>query len=154
METNTCVKKSFSVIGKKGSTNEGKGFIQKLWNDANSNFHEIESLAKRDNNGNLMGIWGLMSDFSLSFNPWEENFTKGLYLAGIEVKDDAEPPEGWCKWTVPPYEFLYVKFENQNTFSEVLLHLEKNNLELKGAVHDYNCPRSGQQYMYFPIQKL
>jgi hypothetical protein len=92
LEIKKCVKESFSVIGKEGSTNDGKGFIQKLWADANSNFAEVVSLAKKDENGNLLGIWGAMSDLSRSFNPWEENFTKGLYLAGVEVMDNAKAP--------------------------------------------------------------
>lgn len=35
-----------------------------------------------------------MSDFSRSFHPWED-FSKGLYLAGVECSDDAEAPDGW-----------------------------------------------------------
>jgi hypothetical protein len=40
---------------------------------------------KKDGNGNLIGIWELMSDFPRKFGPWEDNFTKGLYLPGVEV---------------------------------------------------------------------
>jgi len=39
---NRCMKESFVVIGKEGSTKEGDGFIQKLWEDANGHFHEVE----------------------------------------------------------------------------------------------------------------
>lgn len=35
-----CIKKSFSVIGKEGSTDDGQGFIQALWADANGHFDE------------------------------------------------------------------------------------------------------------------
>lgn len=94
MEIKKCVKNSFSVIGKEGSTKDGEDFIQKLWTDANSNFAEVASMAKKDEKGNLLGIWGTMSDLSRSFNPWEDNFTKGLYLAGIEVMDNAQAPQG------------------------------------------------------------
>ncbi|GLC83382.1 hypothetical protein LBYZC6_54960 [Lacrimispora brassicae] len=58
MEIKKCVKESFSVIGKEGSTSDGKGFIQKLWADANADFAEVAPLAKKDENGNLLGIWG------------------------------------------------------------------------------------------------
>ena len=51
-------KPTFTVIGKEGSTLDGKGFVQKLWNDANSHFDEVQSLAKKDENGKLVGIWG------------------------------------------------------------------------------------------------
>ena len=97
----TVRKEAFVVIGKEGSTMDGEGFIQKLWDDANSHFAEVSHLAKRDENGNLVGVWGAMSDFSRSFKPWEEDFSKGLYLAGVECGHDAEAPEGWIKWTIP-----------------------------------------------------
>jgi len=62
-------KESFTVIGKEGSTADGFGFIQKLWQEANSHFGEIESLVKRDEHGNFAGFWGAMSDLSRSFQP-------------------------------------------------------------------------------------
>ena len=73
MKIHKSVKKSFAVIGKEGSTLDGDVFIQKLWNDANTHFGEIQHLAKKDENGNIYGIWGAMSDFSRSFMPWEED---------------------------------------------------------------------------------
>ena len=88
------IKKAFVVIGKEGSTLDGEGFIQKLWDDANGHFDEVAHLAKRDENGNLVGIWGAMSDLSHSFQPWEDGFSKGLYLAGVECVDNAEAPDG------------------------------------------------------------
>ena len=78
------IKEAFVVIGKEGSTLDDAGFIQKLWNDANSHFSEVEHLAKKDTKGNLVGIWGAMSDFSHAFMPWEDGFSNGLYLAGVE----------------------------------------------------------------------
>ena len=45
MKIGKCVKESFSVIGKEGSTKDGAGFIQKLWEDANSHFNEVAHLA-------------------------------------------------------------------------------------------------------------
>ncbi|MCG8502630.1 MAG: GyrI-like domain-containing protein [Firmicutes bacterium] len=154
MEIKKCIKESFSVIGKEGSTEDGKGFIQKLWDDANAHFGEIASLAKKDEKGNILGIWGAMSDFSRSFNPWEDNFTKGLYLAGLEVTDDAQPPQGWVKWTIPSYEYVYSKSEGPNTFTDVIKYLNENNIRLAGAVHDFSCPEDGQGYMFFPIRRL
>ena len=38
MKIEKQMKASFSVIGKEGSTLDGQGFIQKLWEDANSHF--------------------------------------------------------------------------------------------------------------------
>lgn len=76
-------KESFSVIGKEGSTNMGEGFIQQLWNDANLHFNEVAHLAKKDSDGNLAGCWESMSNMSMEFKPWEDGFSKGMYLAGI-----------------------------------------------------------------------
>jgi predicted transcriptional regulator YdeE len=152
-----CTKSVFSVIGKEGSTNDGEGFIDRLWNDANSHFHEVAALAKKDSNGNLLGIWGLMSDLSREFRPWEDGFTKGLYLAGVEVHDESLAPQGWIKWTVPAFEYLYVAVGNDRIqdFHTVLDYIKDNNMELASAVHDFMCPEeNGKPYMFFPIRKL
>lgn len=37
MKVEKCIKSSFTVIGKEGSTNDGNEFIQNLWENANSN---------------------------------------------------------------------------------------------------------------------
>ena len=124
MNINKCVKESFVVIGKEGSTNEGEGFIQKLWEDANGHFGEVEQLAKKDEQGNLLGIWGAMSDLSHAFLPWEDNFSKGLYLAGVECVDTAQAPAGWTKWVIPGYEYIYVENEGDKVFVQVIQYLQ------------------------------
>lgn len=154
IEINKCMKESFVVIGKEGSTNDGDGFIQKLWEDANSHFGEVEHLAKKDNNGNIAGVWGAMSDFSRSFLPWEDGFTKGLYLAGVECIDTVEAPEGWTKWIIPGYEYIYVENEGGESFVKVMEYLKENEMELVGAVHDFNCLETGKSYLFFPVRKL
>lgn len=106
MNLEKMTKQSFVVIGKEGSTRDGPGFIGRLWENANSHFDEIQHLAKRDAGGNLVGIWGAMSDCSRSFLTRQKDFSEGLYLAGVECEDGAQPPEGWGKWTVPSYEYL------------------------------------------------
>lgn len=155
MEIKRYIKNIFSVIGKEGSTNDGDGFIQRLWEEANSHFAEVEHLAKRNEAGNLVGIWGAMSDFSHSFRPWEEDYSKGVYLAGVEVVDEAVAPEGWVKWRIPGYEYLCVKCTEEDIFSKVIAYIQEHEMELAGAVHDFNCPEeNGQGYMFFPIRKL
>ena len=131
---------------------DGEGFIQTLWENANSHFSEVKPLAKKNENGNLVGIWGAMSDFSHTYKPWEENFSKGLYLAGVECVAAAQAPEGWAKWIIPGYEYLCAEVESANTFSDVLEYMNKNDIALVGAVHDFTCPTSGKKYMYFPIR--
>ena len=154
MAMELCFKKSFSVIGKEGSTEDGDGFIQKLWEKANSNFNEVADLAKKDKDGNILGVWGAMSDFSKSFSPWEDNFSKGLYLAGVEVVDEAEPPAGWVKWTIPSFQYAYTVADSANTFSEGITYLNDNKMELVGAVQEYNCPEDGQVYLFYPIGRV
>ena len=153
MKIEKCKKESFTVIGKEGSTSDGEGFVQRLWADANSHFEEIQHLAKRDKDGNIAGIWGAMSDFSRSFNPWED-FNKGLYLAGVECSDDAEAPGGWTKWIIPGYEYIYVECVDNDIFSQTKKYLEDNAIQLVVAVHDFTCPQAGRNYMFFPIRKL
>ena len=154
MKIEKRTKDAFVVIGKEGSTSDGQGFIQKLWSEANSHFSEVQPLARKDKNGNLAGIWGAMSDCSRSFKPWEENFSKGLYLAGVECVDDAEAPEGWTKWVIPGYEYLCVAIEGESTFSDMLDYMNTNSIALVGAVHDFTCPATGKNYMFFPIRAI
>lgn len=154
MKTETRIKESFAVIGREGSTEEGTGFVQRLWADANAHFPEVAHLAKKDENGNLAGIWGTMSDFSRSFLPWEDDFSKGLYLAGVECPKDAVPPEGWTKWIIPGYEYIAAEGDGEALFPEMIAYLQEHNIPLAGAVHDFTCPKTGKNYMLFPVRKL
>ncbi len=147
MIVETCIKESFVVIGKEGSTLDGDGFIPRLWADANSHFEEARHLGKKDTNGNILGIWGAMSDFSRSFNPWED-FRKGLYLAGAECYDRAEAPGGWTKRTIPGYEYICVECENDDTFSRTIAYLKDKAIPLAGAVRDFTSPQTGKNNGY------
>lgn len=154
MNMEKCMKEAFAVIGKEGSTEDGPGFVQNLWTDANTHFAEVAQLAKKDENGNLVGIWGAMTDFSRSFLPWEDGFSRGLYLAGVECVDDAQAPEGWVKWNVPGFEYLRVECDHDGVFPEMIDYLRENGISLAGAVHDFTCPKTGKNYMYFPIGRI
>ena len=76
MKIEKITKPAFTVIGRQGSTKDGEGFIARLWQEANARFAEIEPYVKRDENGVPVGFWGAMSDFSLSFQPWENGFSE------------------------------------------------------------------------------
>lgn len=154
MEIRKCIKESFVVIGKEGSTDDGCGFIQRLWEDANEHFGEVVHLAKKDENGNLLGIWGAMSDNSRSYKPWEDGFRKGLYLAGVECGNDTEAPEGWTKWVIPGFEYLCVERNCETVFPDMIHYLNTKQIALAGAVHDFICPQTEKSYMFFPIRKL
>ena len=148
------IKPAFAVIGIEGSTEDGPGFISGLWNEANSRFGEVSHLAKTNPDGSLCGIWGAMTDMSRSFQPWEDDFSRGLYLAGVEVRDDAQPPRGWARWNVPGFEYIRVTNDAPDVFPRTLETLTREGLPLAGAVHDFTDPATGTGYMLFPIRKL
>ncbi len=148
------IKPAFAVIGMEGATADGPGFIPALWERANSRFGEVAGLAKTNPDGSLCGVWGAMTDMSRSFLPWEEGFTKGLYLAGVEVRDDAQPSEGWTRWDIPGFEYVRVVNDAPDVFPRALQTLADDGLSLIGAVHDFTDPVSGKAYMLFPIRKL
>lgn len=153
MEITRIVKESFTVIGREGSTQDGEGFIQRLWKDANEHFSEIADLVKKDERGVPVGFWGAMTDFSRSFRPWDD-FCRGLYLAGAECSGGTEAPEGWTKWIVPGFEYLRVQCDGSDTFARMMRYLDENGIALAGAVHDFTCPETGRNYMFFPVRKL
>ena len=153
MKIERMEKPSFSVMGMEGSTMEGEGFIQRLWERANARYGEIAAFAKPGPGGAPLALWGAMTDFSRSFRPWEDGFTKGLYLAGVECMDDALPPDGWTKWRIPGYVYLKAELDGTNVFGAMLDYIRENKLTLAGAVHDMTDPASGKSYMIFPIEK-
>lgn len=36
----------------------------------------------------------------------------------------------------------------------VIKYLQDKDIPLVGAVHDFTCPQTGKNYMFFPIRKL
>jgi len=153
MSTLRFTKAPFTVIGKLGSTEDGDGFVARLWEDANGHFNEVASLAKKDAEGRIVGVWGAMSDFSLAFAPWED-FCHGLYLAGVECTDDAEAPEGWTRWRVPGFEFFGVENDGKTSFSDALGLLLEQGLSLAAAAQDFSDPVTGKSFFLFPIHRV
>ena len=143
-------KAAFSVIGREGSTEDGSDFVSRLWQDANGHFSEIASSVLYQD-GRPLGFWGLMSDFSRSGKPWEDEFTKGLYLAGAECRPGSFA-EGWTVWDMPAAAYLKLECENGYPFREGLALLETLGLRLRGAVLDFTDPKTGKNYLYYPIQ--
>lgn len=152
-------KQRFSVIGKMGEgfSSESSKWIPPLWHEANKNFVEISNLAKLDAEGNIVGIWGAMSDVSGNFERWKE---EGKYLAGCEVTDDATPPNGWTKWIIPAFKYVVTKC-TQDSYQNILNHmlsdyLPKNNYQIVGAIQEFYNPKdsSGELYLYFPVEKI
>lgn len=157
MEFLTCEMPAFFVIGKEGEARPGCNPAPALWAEANAHYAEVDALALRDEKGIPAGFWGAMSDLSRSFLPWEDNLSRGLYLAGVQVGEDAMPPEGWVKWTVPAFRYVYASVEGDyaEALNRGLACLQSRGLTLAGAVQDYHCPEeNGQLYLFFPIQRL
>lgn len=154
MNADNFQKPAFSVIGKEGSTADGPDFVQRLWAEANAHFDEVAPLAKRDENGIPVGFWGAMTDCTRAFMPWEENFSRGLYLAGVECGEDAVAPEGWVKWNIPGFEYLRAECGSPTLFADMLAYLREQGLALAGAVQDFTDPKTGTNYMLFPIRRL
>ncbi len=152
MKIERISKPAFSVIGKEGSTAEGEGFVQQLWAEANAHFAQVRPFAVTVD-GQPAACWGLMSDPSRRFQPWEDGFSKGLYLAGIECVPDAQA-EGWTVWTAPASEYVRVECEDGYPFQEGLRYLKEQGLTLAGAAYDHTDLRTGRSYLYFPIARL
>lgn len=157
MEIERIILDAFSVAGKETSTNDGEDSVQKAWKETNEHFNEIYKIAKKDSEGNVLHCWGLMSDFNRKLLPWADNFSKGLYLAGVEVEKDVEAPRGWTKWDVPKREYLRTKIENQNyqqTFQFMVnSYILDNGYEMIGAAFDYTDLKEKEDYICFPIKK-
>ncbi|MCK7487208.1 MAG: GyrI-like domain-containing protein [Bacillus subtilis] len=148
---------SFAVIGlaKFGPRVDAPNWIRPLWVEANHRFPEIAHLALTDEAGRLAGFWGAMSDVDLTFSPWGET---GWYLAGVQANLDATPPEGWTKWIVPAFDYVYGKVEGdyRMAMSDALEgYLPEHKLRLAGAIQEYYCPEeNGQLYLFFPVQTI
>ncbi|WP_338044780.1 GyrI-like domain-containing protein [Paenibacillus lignilyticus] len=152
-------KQSFAVIGKvgQGLANVGTAWIAPLWQEADRNFHEISSLAKVDDEGNIVGIWGAMSDVDEHFERWQD---EGKYLAGCEVADHAIAPSGWTKWVIPAFKYAVVNC-TQDTYNETFHrmlseYMPAHAYKLAGAVQEYYNPKAnhGELALYFPIERI
>ena len=157
MEIVVCELPAFSVIGLEGRAEPGFNPAAALWERANARFGEVEALALRDENGVPVGVWGAMSDLSRSFLPWADGFSRGLYLAGVQVSDSTHAPEGWTKWTLPAFACLRVKAEGDYAaaFRAGLDELARRGLSLTGAVQECQRPaEGGQLYLFFPFKRL
>ncbi len=147
---------SFAVLGLLGSTDDGEGFVQRLWQHLNERFHEIKQFALKDEDDHYIGLWGLMSHFNMDFMPWE-GFKEGYYLAGVEVDINTQDIEGYTKWIYPGCEYVVVRVEGeyQESMAKGLDYLKEHNLTLAAAIVDFMDPKeNGQPYIYFPIKKI
>jgi predicted transcriptional regulator YdeE len=123
-------KNTFAVIGKAGSgsaDNETR-WINSLWDEAGTHFTEIESIARKDENGGVFW-WGLTDGAG---GPLK-------YLIGCETAIDAAPPAGWEKRTIPAQTYVAVSC-TPNTTGEVFGKLK----------NDPNIKIIGEGYEHYP----
>ena len=145
-----------SIIGKEGLCTKEKNVVQDLWQQANSNFSDIADLGKKNADGFFVGFWGAMSDETMSFMPWTDGFTRGLYLAGVEVYENTAVPDGWVKWVMPARKYLVTQVapESYGETFETLINslIPELGMKLAGAVCDFTEPATGQNKLFFPVE--
>jgi len=147
-----------AVIGKEGLCTEQQNIVPVLWQEANTHFPEVAELGLKAPDGTYLGFWGAMSDEGKTFQPWTHQFSRGLYLAGIQTEVTAQAPEGWTKWILPARTYLVIDVSPEtygDTFREVIRTvLPERRMKLAGAVCDYTEPSTGKSKLYFPVEVL
>ena len=157
IEIKECRFESFSVIGLVGDNSAGPRYVDELWRAMNVQGKAVMHLAKKDDDGQIMGAWGLMNDETLSFLPPGKKTEKTVYLAGIEVDNAAKAPKGFTKWTVPASDYLYAQVGRNklDVINAVLQYAGENGWEISGCPFDFMPPDSrGEMFMFFPVKKL
>ena len=145
-----------AIIGKEGLCTKEKNIVQELWQQANSNFGDIADVGMKNADGSFVGFGGAMSDETMSFMPWTDGFSRGLYLAGIEVYEDTEVPEGWVKWVMPARKYLVTEVRPEN-YGEIFGYVINSlipelGMKLAGAVCDFTEPATGRNKLFFPVE--
>ena len=145
-----------AIIGKEGLCTKEKNIVQDLWRQANSNFSDISDLGMKNADGSFVGFWGAMSDETMSFMPWTDGFSRGLYLAGIEVYEDAPVPDGWVKWVLPARKYLVTEV-TQESYREIFRNvitclIPELGMKLAGAACDFSDPTTGRNKLFFPVE--
>ena len=130
-----------AIIGKEGLCTKEKNVVQDLWQQANSDFSDIADFGMKNADGSFVGFWGAMSDETMSFMPWTDDFSRGLYLAGVEVYEDTPVPDGWVKWVMPARKYLVTEVhpKTYGTIFEYVIQslIPELRLKLAGAVCDF-----------------
>ena len=145
-----------AIIGKKGLCTKEKNIVQDLWQQANSNFSDIAELGMKNADGSFVGFWGAMSDETMSIMPWADGFSRGFYLAGVEVDEETAVPDGWVKWIMPARKYLVTEVQLEN-YGEIFEYVIKSlipelGMKLAGAACDFTEPATGQNKLFFPVE--
>ncbi len=150
MKIETIVKPAVTLIGKVAFIPSDSS-VKDLWNDANCHFDEVFGIAKKNQKGKLVGVWGAMSDKAMNYLPWENNFSEGYFLAGVECEPEVAVPQGWTQWTLPGFRYLCAKVEGnyQIVMQQVLsVYMVQHQLKLVGQGRCPYVPRYDQFYRF------
>ena len=144
-----------AIIGQECFCTKEKNEVRNLWEQVNSRFREVADIGMKNADGSYVGFWGAMSDETMSFMPWTDDFSRGWYLAGIEVYENTLVPAGWVKWVMPARKYLVTEVHPdsyEETFRNVINHLiPELKMCLAGAVCDFTEPATGQNKLFFPV---
>ena len=144
-----------AIIGQECFCTKEKNEVRNLWEQVNSRFREVADLGMKNADGSYVGFWGAMSDETMSFLPWTDGFSRGWYLAGIEVYEDTFVPAGWVKWVMTARRYLVTEVNPdsyEETFQDVISRLiPELGMKLAGAVCDFTEPATGQNKLFFPV---
>ncbi len=158
IEVKECTFEPFCVIGLVGEAGKGSGA---LWTKMNKSGKQLMPLARRDDDGDIMGAWGLTTEDTLSFRLPKKDDPHLLYMAGLEVEDTAHPPVGFTKWIVPGSDYIYGLVQNskKETLDALLQYAEAKDLEIIGYPQEFMPPQtvgaSGTQntmYLFVPVK--
>jgi predicted transcriptional regulator YdeE len=155
MNVDIVTRPPFAVIGIEGSgsADQAQHWIPPLWEKARSGRAEVERLIVGDG-------WGLMSAVEHYLSRWTD---RGKYLAGWEVKTEAQAPEGWSIWRVPETTFAVIRCTVES-YGEVWQEfharfLKTGEYQPAGAVHEF-YPKEFRNlatdslHLYFTIRKV
>ena len=145
-----------AIIGREGFCTKEENVVRELWEQANLRFGDVAEIGMKNADGSYVGFWGAMSDETMSFLPWTDGFTRGFYLAGVEVYEDTPVPAGWIKWVMPARKYLAIEVEPdsyEETFKNIIGRLiPELGMKLAGAVCDFTEPATGQNKLFFPVE--
>lgn len=153
IEVKECTFEPFCVIGLVGEASAGS---RTLWLQMNKRGKELMPMARRDDDGEIMGSWGLTTVDTLSFRLPTNDEPHLLYMAGLEVEDTAHPPKGFTKWIVPGSDYIYAVVENKKreTINALLYYAEQHKLQITGYPQEFMPPNAnGTMYLFVPVQK-
>ena len=144
-----------AVIGREGLCTKERNVVRELWEQANLHFCEVADLGMKNPDGSYVGFWGAMSDETRSYLPWTDDFSRGLYLAGVEAYEDTAAPAGWVRWVMPARKYLVTEVDPdhyEESFRTVIDRLiPELGIKLAGAVCDYTEPATGRNKLFFPV---